>query len=132
MSMACCDTCGDAIDTDLDPDACREDCTIVCRKCQEAHDIRPANCRFRLQDEGKPYPRSGCSACGATVTTLGNKCSHAPVEQTMKKPHQYAVYRSGPGSLHPLFTGSKTDCLHFMAHALKHEPDVALTIRLAS
>jgi len=24
---------------------------------------RPANCRNRLRDEGKPYPRSGCSHC---------------------------------------------------------------------
>jgi hypothetical protein len=38
-------------------------------------DTRPADCRFRLKDEGKPYPRSSCPACGRTVTTgLGNKC----------------------------------------------------------
>jgi hypothetical protein len=24
---------------------------------------RPANCRNRLRDEGKPYPRSGCLSC---------------------------------------------------------------------
>jgi len=30
-------------------------------------DHRPARCRNRLMDEGKPYPRSGCSACGWTV-----------------------------------------------------------------
>jgi hypothetical protein len=26
-------------------------------------DTRPANCRFRLRDEGKPYPRTGCMVC---------------------------------------------------------------------
>jgi len=40
-----------------------------------ATDSRPANCRFRLQDEGKPYPRSSCAACGRTITTgLGKSC----------------------------------------------------------
>lgn len=38
-------------------------------------DERPANGRFRLQDEGKAYPRSSCQACGRTVITgLGNSC----------------------------------------------------------
>ena len=41
-----------------------------------SQDTRPLNCRFRLQDEGKPYPRSGCSACGKRITTgLGKACS---------------------------------------------------------
>ncbi len=39
-------------------------------------DTRPASCRFRLQYEGKPYPRSSCTACGKTVMTgLGNHCT---------------------------------------------------------
>jgi len=39
-------------------------------------DARPANCRFRLQDEGKSYPRSSCTACGRTVGTgLGTACA---------------------------------------------------------
>jgi hypothetical protein len=38
-------------------------------------DLRPANCRFRLADEGKAYPRSSCAACGASITTgLGTHC----------------------------------------------------------
>lgn len=38
-------------------------------------DYRPANCRFRLQEEGKNYPRSSCAACGRTITTgLGIRC----------------------------------------------------------
>jgi len=40
-------------------------------------DHRPVKCRFRLQDEGKAYPRSSCTACGKGVLSgLGNKCSH--------------------------------------------------------
>lgn len=35
---------------------------------------RPSKCRFRLKDEGKGYPRSGCAACGATVANLGTSC----------------------------------------------------------
>lgn len=39
-------------------------------------ETRPPRCRFRLQDEGKPYPRSSCQACERTITTgLGNRCS---------------------------------------------------------
>lgn len=42
-------------------------------------DPRPANCRFRLQDEGKPYPRSSCQACGASIMTgLGKSCNQMP------------------------------------------------------
>ena len=33
------------------------------------HDPRPANCRFRLHDEGKAYPKSSCSGCGRSVVT---------------------------------------------------------------
>lgn len=39
-------------------------------------DLRPANCTFRLKDEHKPYPKSGCKACGKTVGNgLGKECS---------------------------------------------------------
>lgn len=39
-------------------------------------DTRPAQCRFRLQDEGKGYPRSSCAACGKTIGTgLGKHCT---------------------------------------------------------
>ena len=40
-------------------------------------DPRPANCRFRLQDEGKPYPRSSCQNCGVTIKTPGLRCPYA-------------------------------------------------------
>lgn len=44
-------------------------------------DTRPTNCRFRLQDEGKVYPRSSCNACGRNILTgLGNKCNVTPVD----------------------------------------------------
>lgn len=44
----------------------------------EELDKRPRGCRFRLQDEGKPYPRSSCVACGRGIRTLGRKCQEAP------------------------------------------------------
>lgn len=38
-------------------------------------DTRPASCRFRLQEEGKSYPRSSCTACGKNIITgLGTFC----------------------------------------------------------
>lgn len=39
-------------------------------------DPRPANCRERLREQGKPYPRSGCSACRKSLGMLG--CPHMP------------------------------------------------------
>lgn len=39
-------------------------------------DTRPATCRDRLREEGKAYPKSGCTACGANIAT-GLKCKHA-------------------------------------------------------
>lgn len=47
-------------------------------------DPRPYDCRFRQKDEGRPYPKSSCVACGATVITgLGSACAQvapAPAE----------------------------------------------------
>ena len=44
----------------------------------EPIDKRPQGCRFRLADEGKPYPKSGCNACGARIGAgLGKECSHS-------------------------------------------------------
>lgn len=41
-------------------------------------DQRPANCRHRLQDEGKSYPRSSCAGCGKNIITgLGRTCQFA-------------------------------------------------------
>ena len=38
-------------------------------------DTRPINCRFRLRDEVKPYPKSSCEGCGLSITTgLGKQC----------------------------------------------------------
>ncbi|AMO44242.1 hypothetical protein DSS3P8_184 [Roseobacter phage DSS3P8] len=39
-------------------------------------DTRPANCRERLREEGKSYPRSGCGVCGTNLRT-GLVCKHA-------------------------------------------------------
>lgn len=30
-------------------------------------DNRPTNCRERLREEGKPYPRSSCQGCGGSI-----------------------------------------------------------------
>lgn len=46
-------------------------------------DERPANCRFRLQEERKAYPRSSCPACGRTITTgLGMRCQEVNLIRT--------------------------------------------------
>jgi hypothetical protein len=37
------------------------------RPSGKPEDPRPANCRFRLMAEGKPYPRSGCTGCGTSI-----------------------------------------------------------------
>lgn len=40
-------------------------------------DLRPTNCRFRLQAEGKAFPKSACEACGKTIETgLGTYCEY--------------------------------------------------------
>lgn len=46
----------------------------------KVQETRPEGCRFRLQDEGKLYPKSSCAACGKTIMTgLGKECtSSAP------------------------------------------------------
>lgn len=42
-------------------------------------DPRPRHCRFRLEEEGKPYPRSSCDACGRSVLAgLGKSCAMLP------------------------------------------------------
>lgn len=42
-------------------------------------DTRPASCRERLREEGKAYPKSSCTACGANLAT-GLKCKHVAVD----------------------------------------------------
>lgn len=38
-------------------------------------DTRPANCRSRLRDEYKAYPKSSCEGCGRSVLTgLSDEC----------------------------------------------------------
>lgn len=45
-------------------------------------DSRPLNCRFRLQEEGKSYPRSSCVACGKNIGTgLGASCTKGHREE---------------------------------------------------
>jgi len=58
-------------------------------------DARPVDCRFRLQDEGKPYPRSSCSGCGRTITTgLGKSCHRVPAVSDLQRQLSEAVERA--------------------------------------
>jgi hypothetical protein len=44
-----------------------------------SYDTRPKNCRFRLQDEGKPYSRSSCSSCKRSIMTgISASCLYVP------------------------------------------------------
>lgn len=40
----------------------------------ENRDTRPANCRQRLIDEGKPYGRSTCQSCGSILRGVPDRC----------------------------------------------------------
>ena len=40
-------------------------------------DTRPLDCRLRLRDEGKAYPKSGCTTCRTSLAT-GLRCPHEP------------------------------------------------------
>jgi len=76
-----------------------------------APDPRPQNCRFRLEDEGKPYPRSSCAGCGRTTLssfhTLGSECAQiapsVPSAPETKPTHPIAddlrAMISAPGQL---------------------------------
>ena len=66
-------------------------------------DTRPLNCRFRLQDEGKAYPRSGCQACGLNLG-VGNIC---PKQFGVRPDFSHQPDVAGPGgmSLRDWFAG---------------------------
>lgn len=44
-------------------------------------DNRPKNCRNRLKEEGKAYPKSSCPACGATLATGLGECLPSTLAQ---------------------------------------------------
>lgn len=65
--------------------------------------VPPANCRQRLQREGKPYPRSGCEACG-DMSPLWRQCN-AGLEIEAARPafasslvDQVAILLAKPGN----------------------------------
>jgi len=59
-------------------------------------DPRPENCRFRLQDIGKPYPRSGCGHCGRTIATgLGTSCQEQAAQTAAPDPAPEFVELNG-------------------------------------
>lgn len=42
---------------------------------KKVSEIRPEKCRFRLRDEGQPYPKSSCEHCRVSVLNgLGDEC----------------------------------------------------------
>lgn len=53
-----------------------------------ADDPRPANCKFRLMNEGKPYPKSGCEVCRINLV---RECPHLP-----PSPYTFAHNRVTP------------------------------------
>lgn len=55
---------------------------------EAAPDPRPANCKFRLMSEGKPYPKSGCEVCRINLV---RECPHLP-----PSPHTFAHNRVTP------------------------------------
>lgn len=57
-------------------------------------DTRPENCRQRLIDEGKAYPKSGCTACGMSVFTpgFGSACQSGGVALVSREPSQQVRY----------------------------------------
>jgi len=57
-------------------------------------ETRPAECRERLREEGKAYPKSGCRACGAGIAT-GLKCKHAPATEDKEAPQKIVIDMAG-------------------------------------
>jgi hypothetical protein len=49
-------------------------------------ETRPANCRQRLRDEGKMYPRSGCDVCGSMFAVPNWRCAHEPAAKPAPMP----------------------------------------------
>lgn len=62
--------CGDYVDWPIQ----EETVTSPPQELKGVEDTRPQMCRFRLQEEGKAYPRSSCQACHATLFNLGKFC----------------------------------------------------------
>lgn len=52
-------------------------------------DTRPAECRERLHDEGKPYPRSNCESCGSKVRFRG------PCPYTVTSESEWTTWNGG-------------------------------------
>lgn len=94
-------------------------------------DPRPALCRRRLLDEGKPYPRSGCSACKTTIFT-GMEClwkeqmTEADGDVTL---HPKPGSLIDPGTIQKQEVWETTEFLQGMSHALKGFPITAVVDR---
>lgn len=57
-------------------------------------ETRPAECRERLREEGKAYPKSGCRACGANIAT-GLKCKRVPATEDKEAPQKIVIDMAG-------------------------------------
>lgn len=89
--------------------------------------MRPANCRNRLRDEGKPYPRSGCAVCrdgglrGCPYERNGTETKEAHLEpDIVKRLHDHAKAQD------KMAAGCKEDMRHW------HHVAVACLIREAA
>lgn len=84
-------------------------------------DPRPSNCRFRLADEGKAYPKSSCTACGKGIATgLGRHCTVVDPEPD---PRGSGVREAMEGARFALFCSDMR---------IKDRADQALRLALAS
>ncbi|MFZ9756088.1 MAG: hypothetical protein ACO3DK_08655, partial [Bacteroidia bacterium] len=86
------------------------------RQCPSS--VPPKNCKVRLQNEGKPYPKSDCEACG-TMSPLWRECradlekgsaerkaDHVVDSQTLGDDMVRATFAAHKAAMDQLRTGS--------------------------
>lgn len=86
-------------------------------------DMRPENCRFRLQDEGKAYPRSMCKGCNTHVFNgLGKECKRRVFDPEAVKYFEQHTDFARKQRLDPLKVAGEVRML--MRDDFRHEPKV--------
>ncbi|WP_298983378.1 hypothetical protein [uncultured Roseibium sp.] len=73
-------------------------------------ETRPANCRERLKDEGKPYGRSGCAVCGSL---LGKVCPVKVYEGPVPGP--ITIVDLEPSAIDQTRSNAIKDCVTWLA-----------------